>query len=413
MPSTWAHKLPTGMTDLKLGLGLDSLPITHFHNFVYPEQSTPATESFHRFTDLPLEIRLLIFQHCDTPTLFHLLHTCSYTRRECLKLFWEPEDNLWYRSEQGSNIFMKPFYPAYDCPEFASRITQVEIPMYWAQMEIMLHNGNAFWDKLREFYPLVRKVVLSGHSLRSCMPPSPGEYDYEYSLISTLVERAPPNITALVALQSGPRENAMQFRLWRLEAGPCWHLVKEVWTPMRVYLPWRKVPAGILRDLLSMQRVRSAAFREKRAMDWLTFQTYGYYSSNAFGMECPDVGCNSKFPALDEWVKHVQGSHGGLWDSDGKCTIKCHPNTPAETKAVLSKKQVRVDQRNALSTSWKAGIQAQWDGDETDEKDLFNDILVSQMKEHGFLQPNDSSVWDSELWENNHTLFVPDCAYNL
>lgn len=48
---------------------------------------------------------------------------------------------------------------------------------------------------------------------------------------------------------------------------------------MRVYLPWRKVPAGMLCDLLSMQRVRSAAFREKRAMDWLTFQTYGYYSN--------------------------------------------------------------------------------------------------------------------------------------
>jgi len=101
----------------------------------------------------------------------------------------------------------------------------------------------------------------------------------------------------------------------------------------------------------------------------------------------------SKFPAFDDWAKHIQGFHGGLWNSDGKCTIKCHPNTPTETKAVLSKKQIRVDQRSALATSWRAGIQAQWIDDETDEKDLFNDILVSQMKEHGFLKPDDTSVW--------------------
>lgn len=130
-------------------------------------------------------------------------------------------------------------------------------------------------------------------------------------------------------------------------------------------------------------------------------------------MECPDAACNSKFPALYNWVKHVQEFHGGLWDSHGKCTIKCHPDTPTETKAVLSKKQIRVDQRSALSSSWREGIQAQWIEDATDEKDLFNDILVSQMKKHGFLKPDDSSVWDSELWENNPTLFVPDCAYNL
>jgi hypothetical protein len=82
-------------------------------------------------------------------------------------------------------------------------------------------------------------------------------------------------------------------------------------------------------------------------------------------------------------------------------------------KAVLSKKQSRIDRRNALWTGLRADVRAQWIEDETDQKGKFNEVIVPQMKEHGFLKPDDSSVWDSELWERTHPLFVPTCAYNL
>lgn len=175
MSSPWAHKLPAGLTDLKLGFGEDELPIIHFSRYVNTEPSPNESlpQSFHRFIDLPLEIRLLILRHCDTPTLFHLMHTSSNLRRESLKLFWAPEEDLWYQSQRGLETFMKPFYPLYDCPDFTFRITQIEIPIRWFSWTIpMTYDYHEFWTKLQKKYPQVRKVILSGPQLDSEeMPP--------------------------------------------------------------------------------------------------------------------------------------------------------------------------------------------------------------------------------------------------
>lgn len=422
MSSPWAHKLPAGMTDLKLGFGEDGLPITHFNRFVYPQPwpNGSLPESFHRFMDLPLEIHVLVLRHCDTPSLFHLLHTCSYLRRESLKLFWDPEENLWYQSERGLETFMKPFFPIYDCPDFTFRITQIEIPISWFSWAIpMTNNYREFWTKLQEEYPLVRNVILSGPPVGSKeMPPRADEY----SATSELVKLAPSNLNVFVALL--PRSNTspmqcslsntglMHCSLWRVGTEPHWRLVKEIWNPMRVYLPFRKVSPGMLRDLLSVERYEIAEGHERGGTTWLSMQTYACYSDNPSEIDCPDTECHSKFPNLDQWMKHIIEYHDGFEHPDGYSIIKCHLNTPPKTRAVLRIRQSRADQSAALSKGIIANIRARFVEDDKFQDDKFNPIVVPQMKEYGFLQPDARSVSESEFWRRYHPIYVPDCVYN-
>jgi hypothetical protein len=60
-----------------------------------------------------------------------------------------------------------------------------------------------------------------------------------------------------------------------------------------------------------------------------------------------------------------------------------------------------------------ANIRAKFVEDNKFQDDKFNPIIVPQMKQHGFLQPDARTVWESEFWERYHPLYVPDCAYNL
>jgi hypothetical protein len=111
---------------------------------------------------LPLEIHRKIFRVCDTPTLFHLIHTSSYTRQECLQLFWKfRDDNTWYRPENSTKIFFKQHPIVYDCPEFASHITQVEITLSFVSFD----RKQKFWRKFQNIFPSAPRVVLYDPSL--------------------------------------------------------------------------------------------------------------------------------------------------------------------------------------------------------------------------------------------------------
>jgi hypothetical protein len=315
---------------------------------------------------------------------------------------------------------MKPFFPIYDCPDFTFRITQIEIPISWFSWAIpMTNNYREFWTKLQEEYPLVRNVILSGPPVGSKeMPPRADEY----SATSELVKLAPSNLNVFVALL--PRSNTspmqcnlsntglMHCSLWRVGTEPHWRLVKEIWNPMRVYLPFRKVSPGMLRDLLSVERYEIAEGHERGGTTWLSMQTYACYSDNPSEIDCPDTECHSKFPNLDQWMKHIIEYHDGFEHPDGYSIIKCHLNTPPKTRAVLRIRQSRADQSAALSKGIIANIRARFVEDDKFQDDKFNPIVVPQMKEYGFLQPDARSVSESEFWRRYHPIYVPDCVYN-
>ena len=386
------------MTDLKLVMDYDSLPLTPFCYFVAPEPlEFQGPKLFHHFMDLPLEIHRAIFQYCDTPTLFHLMHTSSYIRYECFDLFWEPDRNTWYRHEYAGELFDYDFFPIYHCPTFASRITQVEIGFPFRQLDRMARRGQAFWDKLQQLFPSMQNVVLSGNGPERLPPAFP-------SPISDLVTLAPPNITAFVAFQYGGYEGALRYRLWRVEAGTCWSIIQDPWTPMRVLLPAKKVQLSLLNDFLLIKRVAVASARERRGRDWLVLETYGRYSDSS-GIDCPDPGCNTKFPTLEKLKMHIwHDSHEGLRNSYGFSMMKYHRNTPIEVRAILDTKQRRLDEMYFILTVLQEELREQYHKHGEYGQRQFEEALTGQMKEHGYLAP-EKSLDDLELWHDLSGMF--------
>lgn len=384
------------MTDLKLCMTRDSLPFTPFYCFVAPDPFPfKGPELFHRFMDLPLEIHRMIFHHCDAPTLFHIMHASSYTRRECSALFWEPEHNTWYRPDNAHLLFEDQNFRLYHCPEFASRVKQVEINIEYMELNRVASSGQAFWEKLRSLFPSVQNVVLSGKAPKHSLPPHCGVYDRDYSPVSDLVDMAPPNITALVAFKYGGSEGALRYRLWRV--GACWSIVEDSWTPMRVLIPAKKIPSGLLNDFLSMERAYKDGYSEFLAREWLALDTYARYPESR-GIDCPSPWCNAKFPMLEQLKEHIAyGSFERFQKPCGRYMIQYHRNTPVEVKAALDTKQRRSEETFFLATVLNEELREQYRQNGEAGREQFQDTLARQMKEYEIVGP-DQSLVNSESW---------------
>jgi hypothetical protein len=355
---------------------------------------------------LPPEIHRIIFQFCDTPTLFHLMHTSSYIRSECSKMFWQSRHNIWYQPYHADEIFTHKVSPTYHCHEFASRITHVEFPLYTHKYQQMAVGGREFWDRLQELFPSARNVVLSSREPRPYLLPPEDHSQHFY--IAELVELAPPNITPFVAFSS-PREDdedeeGLWYRLWQVKAHG-WNLIEDTWTPMRVLLPPKKVRGGLLNDFLTSDRLYGITWRELEAINWLKLETYARYSDSS-GIECPDPECKSlKFHTLKDFKTHIlEECRGSPWFTRDRQLVLCHRNTPVELKAIIDTKQCRVDKMVSLRNTLNNGLRDQYRRP-GEAKLQFKEALTAQMKEHGYLAP-DGSLQHAFLWsERDEYLF--------
>ena len=84
----------------------------------------------------------------------------------------------------------------------------------------------------------------------------------------------------------------------------------------------------------------------------------------------------------------------------------CHRNTPVEVKAVLDTKQRRIDRmvliRTALNDEFRDRYRRPGD-----VKRKFEEALTVQMKEHGYLAPNES-LQNAYLWCDRDEIFEYD-----
>ncbi|KAH7090626.1 hypothetical protein FB567DRAFT_296318 [Paraphoma chrysanthemicola] len=145
-----------------------------FHYFVKPEPQPTLTSTCVRFPflRLPIDLQLIVFEHCDAPTLFWLMQTCTSTRRSATKLFWEnAHANHWYHCADYSLFEHRPGTRTFlqHCPEFAARITNVEIDLIRIEYFFSEDEGvstatkaKTFWDRLESIFPSVRAVTLTG-----------------------------------------------------------------------------------------------------------------------------------------------------------------------------------------------------------------------------------------------------------
>ncbi|KAJ6164035.1 hypothetical protein N7470_002707 [Penicillium chermesinum] len=218
--------------------------------------------------------------------------------------------------------------------------------------------------------------------------------------MSELVEIAPSYITAFAAYRS-PRqgdedEKGLRYRFWGVKAHN-WSLTKENWTPMRILLPPKKVPCGLLNDLLTSGRLGSILWCETRAINWLKLETYARYSDSS-GIECLDPGGGSLiFQTLGAFKQHIQEKcRRSPWFIRDRELVLCHRNTPAEVKAVMNTKQHCVDKMVSIRDTINAGLRDQFRRP-GEAKIQFKETLTTQMKEHGYHAP-DESLGCAYLW---------------
>lgn len=426
------------MTDLKLVMDYDSTPLTPFYYFVAPETLPfQGPNVFHRFMDLPVEIHRLIFRYCDTPSLFHLMHTSSYTRSECSDLFWEPVDSTWYRCEYSFQTLSSEgvFFPIYHCPEFASCITQVEVHVDFPNYDITAQRSRAFWGTLLNLFPSLQNVVLSGNTPQQLEPPAAAlttaEHDERYFPISDFANLAPPHITVFIAFKYGADalayhrrwhefrwyQGAVPYSLWKIGAGGSWNMAQDPWIPMRVLLPAKRIPQGVLNDFLSIQRVRLASLREEEGLDWLCWDTYVQHSTDgavAAGgvLDCPVPGCcDSKSRTLVELKMHVWNDphHDECGQNFNRYGIvNYHPHTPPEQKTLLDAKKCRIDDMRLIVAGLIEELSEQYFQSGEAGRRPFNATLTRQLRGHGYLDASES-LYDFDFWrEFYHNLLEDD-----
>jgi hypothetical protein len=392
------------MTDLKLGMNFYGMPITSFCYFVAPEL-TASPRTFSRFMKFPPEIHRLIFRFCDKPTLFHLMHTASYTRQICSDMFWKScEEDVWYHPANSSEMFGRDHAIVSDCPEFASRVTQVEITL---PLFIIRDNfadpskRREFWRRVQNIFPAAEKVVISDigydRAMFSLTPEGyrTGPWRKEQRNMAELVALAPPNITVMVATFDSTGYSLQSLcvcpQLWSVGASH-WTLVENLWTPMRVVLPPRRMPPGLLSYFLACKRLDSVAVREVYGANWLIWETYVRYADSN-GIECPHPDCDGRFSntAAWEWHLHSEFHKGNIKNHIKPQMLTYHRNTPAEVKAVIDEKRRRFAEGSLVRTMMTEEL---WQLYRKHGESQFEATLAHEMEELGFIASGQSaSEW--------------------
>ncbi|KAK2782307.1 hypothetical protein FQN52_000952 [Onygenales sp. PD_12] len=409
--------------DLDLCLTRTGFPRKPFRSYVYPTTLTPALQapalnSFRRFPDLPREIAFLIFQFCDPPTLFQLMHTSSSIRAETSQLFWTHQDDVWYRCSDSwlRIITNEPGY-IYDCPQFASQVTQLEIHLGFmgpsfeqlpthhvpSRRETTEEQTRRFWDQVQQSYPSLRKVALTSHSPYPPLPPADGEYNETYSTMATVAQLAPPHLTVFIAIEK--ERVGIQLcthRLFRIQPAPApsWVVVDDNWTPNRIWIPHRQRTPGPLAEFLAMEEALSFATLHKAGCDWLAAQTHPLYSPGP-QIDCPAPHCADKFTQRAQWEHHIRSDCRYVTRYD-RWGAECCQHAPAEVKAVL-------DARKAGVKAWEEGSRALWrklKGDfgeaGTEGRRKFVDCLAGLAEREGLVLPG-QALEDSAFWVEGFT----------
>ncbi|KAL2869606.1 F-box protein [Aspergillus lucknowensis] len=397
--------------DLDLCVDNEGRGYTPFYYLITAKQLRPSSlESFHRFIDLPPEIHLQILQCCDTATLFRLMHTSSYLRRESSKLFWEQLEKLWYHCdhytvndpEAGCTGLVR--YSRH----FTRHIRQLEVTlsrMRWRFADKSKGSRGAtvqilqmLWRLVQDLFPSVQKVVLTG-----CQPfrkerladSEHGEQD----LLTAVVELCPPHISCFVAFDLHIHPHLC--RLWRLAPGRSWRIVEESWALNRVVIPYSKFPDGSLGDFLSMKRKLSFYHLTRWGIDWLISETYAQYQDGA-KFECPAPDCTEKFTEEAQWRQHIfWSSHWCPGNGRQAVALPYHSNTPDDVRAALNERKQRLEEI-------RASVQLIWHKlkDQCEEHPAdFEKSFCNQMMEHKVLDADEPTPGDSQLYLFGFSLF--------
>ncbi|KAH7402176.1 hypothetical protein DE146DRAFT_652613 [Phaeosphaeria sp. MPI-PUGE-AT-0046c] len=345
-----------------------------FHKFVKPKSQlsplpSPCAFPFFR---LPIDLQLIVYEHCDEPTLFQLMHTCSRSRHAATKLFWDStHSNQLYHCPDYHLFEHWTYYHVFEshCPEFALRITDIEIDMvrlehHFAEDGEMhpartrastIAKAKVFWAKVVRIFPCVQRIVLTGCTPRESNPPPPGTSDEEYACIETVVGYAPAHVKvhiAFVAFPNPQRDRPPRNTLWDVltRSHHTWRLLDPDWKPTRVLLPNRKWTVSPFGDHQTVNQQLVSSILEMRGIQWLMIESYARYAMQGM-IHCPRLDCCMTFEKRDTWKEHLFQSGHNIFDvrsqsrENPMLQLFCYRRTPEAEKLAIEARQWRLEKQ--------------------------------------------------------------------
>jgi len=332
-----------------------------------------------------------VYDHCDGPTLFPLMRTCSRTRGPTSQRFWSCADH-WYSYGRDFELDDRDHVVLDHDPKFASLVKRVELGtdrLEWRFRDDdkgrVVAKAQDFWTKVDKLFPAIENLVLCGFSLiRPAM----------YSAIGTAVQGAPSHITVLVALQINGLRLPSKYMLYSVPGNvdATWEVVDEDWAPTRVLLPRRKFPVSPLGDFMTFTLRSATLMLETRGLDWLRIESYARYAVDG-NICCPRMGCDAVFSNRVDWENHLKdtrnGWHGRFerWDRGTIKELLPYMHTPTAEKAAMEARQQRIDHGYDETSKLMRRVGYGWGPPGSEQRRLFDEQFVAQLKEENLWAP--------------------------
>lgn len=377
---------------MDLCLNWDKTVMIPFHHFVKPKPG-PQTPRPFRFFDLPVDLQLLVYDHCDAPTLFHLMRTCSRARGPANRRFWSCADH-WYSYD--SSTWDDGHVVLTHNLEFASLVKRVELGIDRLEWQFcgngetsIVAKAQDFWAKVGKVFPALENLVLCGYSLQE---------PTMYSAIGKAVQCAPSHITVFVALEIDYRRwFPTQFTLYSVpeDLDATWEVVDELWTPTRVLLPPRKFPVSPLGDLLTVHQRSLTLLLETLGLNWLRIESYARYAVDG-NIHCPRMDCDAVFANREEWKEHLKdvssGWHGRFetrwgWNRGPMEELLPYIHTPEAERAAMEERQRRIHQGYQETAKLERRVGYGFGPPGSEQRRLFEEQFIAQLKEENLWAP--------------------------
>jgi hypothetical protein len=403
--------------DLNLCMAAHKKVLVPFHYFAKPKPqlNPPPSPSPFPFFRLPIDLQLIVYEHCDAPTLFQLMRTCSRSRRAATKLFWNGTFiDSWYHCP-NSSLFehrVRIYTFTSHCPEFALRITNIEIDLIRLELRFQeddkdhdelrastITKAKTFWAKVERVFPSVKRIVLTGCTPQRPNPPPPGTSDEDYACIANVLEYAPAHMEAYIAFEAFPNhepDRPPRNTLWQVSgrSQPVWRLLDPDWKPTRILLPNRIWPVSPLGDFQTFNQHFQSAVIEVRGIEWLMVESYARYAVGGV-IHCPRLDCSMTFKKKDVWKQHLSESGHGRFDirrqseGDPMLELFCYKHTPEPEKLAVEARQRRLDTQDVEVAKARRRVGYGWGIEHSEQRRLFEQELKAQMRDESLFTPEE------------------------
>jgi hypothetical protein len=336
-------------------------PAIPFGAYIHPENDENAASiadscSF-KFLALPFDIQVGVYQACDPPTLFQLMHTSRATRWEAQRVFFAHQ-TPWYYMD-GTWLIVETGQPGTQphCPEFANRIQQIELE-FWQLGSLLFKEGQhpppmlqflncksdalmhkwkltsgkqieELWEAIKKNFPALKRVVITENvpSLNSGTSIMDKELQSAANVYLELMAACPNGIEPFLGVTRFGSHEGNGYRdlfAYGRDNGGEWSMAESPWVRDRIALPHKPFRgiAGRCQQIKWAIEKLDHRFRGIRELRLQTYEWYHFDGPEVIPFDCPrkknGVVCYARFTAKSNWTKHAKElGHDQIHENEG------------------------------------------------------------------------------------------------